>query len=1486
MDDLLDENNETVIVTLSNPVNATLGTNTVHTYTITDNDPTPTVTFTAASQSYSEAVPGEVDITVQLLAVSGLDVTIPFTVNASSTATGSLTDYGITESPVTLLHGNTTVTIPIIILPDGIVEGDETIIIDMGTPVNANLGTIISHTVTILDADSATLRITKKADAYENISDGVFRIVTDKQFDADVAVSFSVGGTATAGTDYTALTSPVTFPAYRDTLLVPVPQLDDSESEVSEYIIMNLTGTNNPRVSIAPAPDSTATVTLFDDDLPLVYLSQSDTTISEAGGKDILRASLNKVHHDDVIVTVGAKATGTATAGTDYTFAATITVPAGSLSAADTLRAVQDLMVESDESLTIEILSVTNGMESGIQEVSTRIIDDDTSVLTVEASRQSAEDGTDGQFTIRASKQFDKAVTVTFMIGGTATEGTDYIPLGTTVLFPDSTSSITLPVDVIADNLVEFGENVSLTLLSSTNPDVTVSGTSYTATVGIQDNDTSHLSLRKVRDGAEGGVAGGLFVISSDRQLGSPVEVHITLGGTATEGIDYRYIGQYLVFPAYTDSINVPVAITDDLLVEGKENIVMEVMGTDEGSVVPKAGRSRAGMEITDNDYARYYITKDRDASEPNLAATFIIGSDKPVEWDVPITLLRSGTATENTDFKNLDLPMIFPAHQTQLFIPVIPVDDDCVEGAETVTLKIDDMDNDNVLFRSDTIETMTIADNDTASFSIEAVQDAGEGSAAGLFAIRSTKLFPGQVPLMLITSGSAIPGVDYSWSGPLVAFPANSYTMTIPVPAIDDNLVEGTEVATLSLRLSGSTLPQVKIDPLKSTATVQVQDNDTARASVAAIRNVSENGAVGLFRFMLDHPVEGGVKLALTIGGTASEGEDYVAVPDSVQVPSDSLWAELAIVPVADSRNEGTENVMVSITGTSKRNVLPDYPKHHWASLQIVDDDTEPLVSVQPAGATEGDGNVPFRVTLSQPSGKTVKVSYATAETGEAITGEDFVATAGTLVFAPGDTVKTVGVPVIDDLLDEWEESFLFQLSRAENAALATDAVPGTIADNDPEPKLTLSFADGQVQENGATWLRTRLSNVSGKPVHAKLKISGTATSGQDYTLYHDSLTILPGMVADSIAITALPDTLVEGMEDLTAVITGAVNVRYNTDTVTLQIADMDQWIRFDGIASKTYGDPDFDLTATSTSGLAVEFTCSNTDVAVITGSRVKIKGAGKAIITARLPGNSLYDAAPAVSQELTVARATLQVKAEDATKVYGVAMPVLIITYRGFVNGEDANILDKKPEITTVATRESDAGSYPLAIGGGSDSNYGFEYTNGVLTISKAPQSITFGELDNAKVGDSITLGATATSGLEITYSSSDPTIATIRGNKAILHKEGTVQIIASQGGNKNYLPAESVTRKLVVIRSVLAEWLKIDGPLCYPNPFEGEIILNEACKDARSVTLYDINGRKVNAEVMGNRIDCGMLRKGTYLLEVDLGQGYILRKQVVKK
>lgn len=87
--------------------------------------------------------------------------------------------------------------------------------------------------------------------------------------------------------------------------------------------------------------------------------------------------------------------------------------------------------------------------------------------------------------------------------------------------------------------------------------------------------------------------------------------------------------------------------------------------------------------------------------------------------------------------------------------------------------------------------------------------------------------------------------------------------------------------------------------------------------------------------------------------------------------------------------------------------------------------------------------------------------------------------------------------------------------------------------------------------------------------------------------------------------------------------------------------------------------------------------------------------------------------------------------------------------------------------------------------------------------LTIKRIPQSISFDSLPAVLLGDTTTivLNATATSGLPVTYTVSDSTIATIVNGVVKVNRDGTVVITASQLGDSAYLPATAVARTLFI-------------------------------------------------------------------------------------
>jgi len=178
-------------------------------------------------------------------------------------------------------------------------------------------------------------------------------------------------------------------------------------------------------------------------------------------------------------------------------------------------------------------------------------------------------------------------------------------------------------------------------------------------------------------------------------------------------------------------------------------------------------------------------------------------------------------------------------------------------------------------------------------------------------------------------------------------------------------------------------------------------------------------------------------------------------------------------------------------------------------------------------------------------------------------------------------------------------------------------------------------------------------------------------------------------------------------------------------SDSEALQIytaSKQVQVITFNTLTPKTYGDPNFSLSANSNSGLGVTYSSSDPNVATVTGNVVTIKVAGTTIITASQEGNNVYGPAQSVQQTLTVNKAVLTATADNKSRAYGDANPTFTITYTGFKNSETSTVIDTAPTSATTATLTSNVGSYNIVPAGGTDNNYSFTYVNGALSITKA--------------------------------------------------------------------------------------------------------------------------------------------------------------------
>lgn len=256
---------------------------------------------------------------------------------------------------------------------------------------------------------------------------------------------------------------------------------------------------------------------------------------------------------------------------------------------------------------------------------------------------------------------------------------------------------------------------------------------------------------------------------------------------------------------------------------------------------------------------------------------------------------------------------------------------------------------------------------------------------------------------------------------------------------------------------------------------------------------------------------------------------------------------------------------------------------------------------------------------------------------------------------------------------------------------------------------------------------------------------------------------------------------------------------------------AKTDQTITFNAFTPKTYGDPDFAISASASSGLPIAFATSDNAVAVELNGKVHITGAGTCTIYANQAGDATYNQAPQQSQTLTVAKAVLTVTADNTSVVYGDPEPTYTYQFSGFVNGDTENLISGVPAINTSYTNTTPVSSSPLIIttniGSLSANNYDFATVNGELTISKTNQTISFDPVTTKTYGDAdFNLSATASSGSIVSFESSNPAVASIVGNTVTIEGAGTTEITASQAGNSDYNAAADVKQTLTVNKAML--------------------------------------------------------------------------------
>ena len=195
-----------------------------------------------------------------------------------------------------------------------------------------------------------------------------------------------------------------------------------------------------------------------------------------------------------------------------------------------------------------------------------------------------------------------------------------------------------------------------------------------------------------------------------------------------------------------------------------------------------------------------------------------------------------------------------------------------------------------------------------------------------------------------------------------------------------------------------------------------------------------------------------------------------------------------------------------------------------------------------------------------------------------------------------------------------------------------------------------------------------------------------------------------------------------------------------YTEGTYTVRSATLSKtMISLMSIDTKRYGDAPFAPTVTTNNNeTEVEFVFGTPGVVEYKEGAFHILKSGTTTLKAVQKSSPYYTEGESKEITLTVEKAPLQVIAGDTMRIEGEENPAFVLSYRGFLNGDNASCLDVLPTASCEADALSSGGYYDIVVSGGEDDCYDFaQYIGGTLLV-KGKTRITLGEITDKRYGD----------------------------------------------------------------------------------------------------------------------------------------------------
>ncbi|WP_339728454.1 Calx-beta domain-containing protein, partial [uncultured Gimesia sp.] len=1103
------------------------------------------------------------------------DVSFNFATNDSSAE--DITDYLATSGTLTFTPGMQSIEIPVSLVDSELVELDESFLVDL-TNIQANGRDVvfanIQAEITIQDDQQSHLTIDNITVTEDDMSGiAILTVSLDRPVDTTISIDYTTNDlTAFNTADYTTMSGTLIFAAGEQSKTIMVSLINDSnlvEGEESFVVdLMNLQA-NGANVMITA---NQATVTILDDEQATISIDDISIDENAPSGMAVLTVSLDQPV--TTIVTVDyATADNSAFDLDDYTAqTGALSFSVGVQTQTIMIPIIDDIdIVEGVESFLVNLTGIlANGANITFADNlgAVTILDDETATVSIDDISIDENDSSGmAVLTVSLSQALATTVTIDYATAdNTSIDSEDYTAKTDTLTFAPGITTQTIMIPIIDDmDIVEGDESFFVNLSNILANGANISFADDQGEVTILDDEAATISIDNVSVNENNGTA--TLTVSLDQPVATTVTVDFaTADQLALDGDDYTAQSGTLTFTPGAQTQSIVINISNDIdIVEGDESFLVNLTGIQANGANISFNNDQGEVTIHDNETATISIN-DVSVEEHEGTATLTVTLDQPVQTDVSFEFATSDqTALNPGDYTTLTNTFSFTAGQQLLQINVLIIDDNLVEGTETLLANLTNIlaNGANITF-TDAEGEITIQDNDASSISIDDVS-INEDLGTTTITVSRNKLVDRAVSVDYATSNDlALDPEDYTSTSGTLTFADDEFSKTITVPVMIDDLVEDDESFFVNLTNLQANGADVNIGDNQGTVTIL--NDDQATISINDF-TVNENGGTATLTVSLDQPVATTVTVDFSTDDlSAFDLDDYTAQTGTLTFAS-GVQTQTIIIDITDDLDtvEGDESFVVNLTDL-QANGLNVIMGNNQGTVTIHDNESA-TISISDETVNEGDGTVTLTVSIDKPVKTTVNVDYTTADL-TAFSSVDYTAMSGTLSFAPDQQTSTITIPITNDMdLVEVVEHFSVSLSNIQangaNLTFLDNQADVSIEDND-QASFSIDNVSIDEEESSAT-ISVSLDKAVDTAISVDYATSDqTATSVDDYSVSSGTLTFVAGVQLLMITVPITDNNIVELDETflitLTSLQANGADVIIGDNQATVTILNNDQ--------------------------------------------------------------------------------------------------------------------------------------------------------------------------------------------------------------------------------------------------------------------------------------------------------------------------------------